>query len=163
VSKCLVVIYPGISCSMPRNLLSPGWCMIYRGIWPLDTCSLGIKQQPLTHHTWPNFPQALWENVINYTIIYPSLYNQSYMYHVFYKFIQMSWIILTKRCLTCKGWQHYSHVIIRYISLLTFVWFVFILYLLIIIYCQWLATGQWFSPGTPVSSTNKLTTTVQLK
>jgi hypothetical protein len=21
--------------------------------------------------------------------------------------------------------------------------------------CQWLATGQWFSPGTPVSSTNK--------
>jgi hypothetical protein len=20
--------------------------------------------------------------------------------------------------------------------------------------CQWLATGQWFSPGTPVSSTN---------
>jgi hypothetical protein len=23
------------------------------------------------------------------------------------------------------------------------------------IICQWLATGQWFSPGTPVSSTNK--------
>ena len=22
--------------------------------------------------------------------------------------------------------------------------------------CQWLATGQWFSPGTPVSSTNKI-------
>ena len=22
-------------------------------------------------------------------------------------------------------------------------------------FCQWLATGQWFSPGTPVSSTNK--------
>jgi hypothetical protein len=22
--------------------------------------------------------------------------------------------------------------------------------------CQWLATGQWFSPGTPFSSTNKL-------
>jgi hypothetical protein len=22
-------------------------------------------------------------------------------------------------------------------------------------YCQWFATGQWFSPGTPVSSTNK--------
>ena len=21
--------------------------------------------------------------------------------------------------------------------------------------CQWLATGQWFSPGNPVSSTNK--------
>jgi hypothetical protein len=21
--------------------------------------------------------------------------------------------------------------------------------------CQWLATGRWFSPGTPVSSTNK--------
>jgi hypothetical protein len=21
--------------------------------------------------------------------------------------------------------------------------------------CQWLATGQWFSPGSPVSSTNK--------
>ena len=21
--------------------------------------------------------------------------------------------------------------------------------------CQWLAAGQWFSPGTPVSSTNK--------
>ena len=21
--------------------------------------------------------------------------------------------------------------------------------------CQWLTTGQWFSPGTPVSSTNK--------
>jgi hypothetical protein len=21
--------------------------------------------------------------------------------------------------------------------------------------CQWLATGQWFSPGPPVSSTNK--------
>jgi hypothetical protein len=21
--------------------------------------------------------------------------------------------------------------------------------------CQWLATGQWFSPGTPISSTNK--------
>ena len=21
--------------------------------------------------------------------------------------------------------------------------------------CQWLVTGQWFSPGTPVSSTNK--------
>jgi hypothetical protein len=73
--------------------------------------------------------RLIWENVINYKIIYPSLYNQSYMYHVFYKFIQMSWNILTKRCLTCKGWQHYSHIIIRYISLLTFVWFVFILYL----------------------------------
>ena len=24
-----------------------------------------------------------------------------------------------------------------------------------VIKCQWLATGQWFSPGTPVSSTNK--------
>jgi hypothetical protein len=23
--------------------------------------------------------------------------------------------------------------------------------------CQWLATGQWFSPGTPVSFTIKLT------
>jgi len=23
------------------------------------------------------------------------------------------------------------------------------------IVCQWLATGQWFSPGSPVSSTNK--------
>jgi hypothetical protein len=22
--------------------------------------------------------------------------------------------------------------------------------------CQWLATGRWFSPGTPVSSTNKI-------
>ena len=22
-------------------------------------------------------------------------------------------------------------------------------------FCQWLTTGQWFSPGTPVSSTNK--------
>ena len=22
--------------------------------------------------------------------------------------------------------------------------------------CQWLVTGQWFSPGTPVSSTNKI-------
>jgi hypothetical protein len=22
--------------------------------------------------------------------------------------------------------------------------------------CQWLAAGQWFSPGTPVSSTNKI-------
>jgi hypothetical protein len=22
--------------------------------------------------------------------------------------------------------------------------------------CQWLATSQWFSPGTPVSSTNKI-------
>jgi hypothetical protein len=22
--------------------------------------------------------------------------------------------------------------------------------------CQWIATGQWFSPGTPVSSTNKI-------
>jgi hypothetical protein len=22
--------------------------------------------------------------------------------------------------------------------------------------CQWLATGQWFSPGTPISSTNKI-------
>jgi hypothetical protein len=21
--------------------------------------------------------------------------------------------------------------------------------------CQWIATGRWFSPGTPVSSTNK--------
>jgi hypothetical protein len=24
------------------------------------------------------------------------------------------------------------------------------------IVCQWLATGQWFSSGTPVSSTNKI-------
>ena len=23
------------------------------------------------------------------------------------------------------------------------------------VFCQWLATGLWFSPGTPVSSTNK--------
>jgi hypothetical protein len=22
-------------------------------------------------------------------------------------------------------------------------------------FCQWFATGQWFSPGTPISSTNK--------
>jgi len=26
--------------------------------------------------------------------------------------------------------------------------------------CQWLATCRWFSPGTPVSSTNKLTATI---
>jgi len=26
--------------------------------------------------------------------------------------------------------------------------------------CQWLATGQWFSPSTPVSSTIKLTASI---
>ena len=26
--------------------------------------------------------------------------------------------------------------------------------------CQWLATGRWFSSGTPVSSTNKMTATI---
>jgi len=29
--------------------------------------------------------------------------------------------------------------------------------------CQWLATGRWFSPGTPVSSTNKTDATIKLK
>ena len=82
------------------------------------------------------YSRKCYYSLINYKIIYPSLYNQSYiMYHVVYKckFIQMSWIKLTKRCLTCKGWQHYSHIIIRYICLPTLVWFVFIL---LFTFCQ---------------------------
>ena len=32
-----------------------------------------------------------------------------------------------------------------------------------VIVCQWLVTGQWFSPGTPVSSTNKTDCHIKVK
>ena len=112
-----VVVNPTIIRSRP---LQPPIRLRYFGLvlWCLTSLSTLFQLLPWSSVYWwrkPEYPEKtidlsqvtdnrlLWENVINYKIIYPSLYNQSYMYHVFYKFIQMSWIILTKRCLTCKG------------------------------------------------------------